>query len=77
MPCFDPQDQPRVVERVVNGVSVQWKVEAERLSARCDALTKLLCKAGRARKNKTDIPVDVLNWWDEHCEIDRKHGEPW
>lgn len=25
---------------------------------------------------RTDIPVEVLNWWQDHCKLDRKHGEP-
>lgn len=77
MPCYDPQNQPIIETRIVNGVDPSYKTEAERLSKRCAELTDLLCKAGRARMNKTDIPVEVLNWWDRHCEMDRQRGEPW
>jgi hypothetical protein len=51
--------------------------EALRISKRAAALTDLLCKAGRARHNKTDIPPEVLKWWEEHCKLDRLRGEPW
>ena len=79
MPCYDGRDDCRIETRIVyrEGIDPSWKVEAERLSERCKLLTDLLCKAGRARVNKTDIPPEVLSWWDEHCEIDRQHGEPW
>lgn len=75
MPCRDPRDDVRVVYE--KGVDPHFKYEAERLSKRCAELTNLLCSAGRARYNKTDIPVAVLKWWDEHCKIDRARGEPW
>ena len=64
MPCYDPR-----VECSSN--------EVAELRAKVDTLTDLLCKAGRARHNKTNIPPEVLKWWEDHCEIDRKRGEPW
>lgn len=75
MPCFDPRDHERVVYQ--KGVDPEYQREAERLQKKVDVLTDLLCKAGRARVNKTAIPVAVLKWWDDHCEWDRKRGEPW
>lgn len=48
-----------------------------KLTARNNILARLLCAAGRARKNKTDIPPDVLEWWEEHCKADEARGEPW
>ena len=75
MPCFDTRDRIKVV--YAKGVDPSYRDEAERLSKRCKELTALLCKAGRARYHKTDIPVEVLNWWQEHCKIDAAHGEPW
>lgn len=75
MPCYDARDNVRVVYE--KGVDPYYKAEAERLSARCKEMTILLCAAGRARYRKEEIPVEVLNWWDEHCTLDREHGEPW
>lgn len=75
MPCRDINDECRVVYE--NGHDPHYKMEAERLSKRSKELTDLLCKAGRARYNKTNIPAEVLAWWSRHCEIDRKRGEPW
>lgn len=75
MPCYDGRNNVREV--IVNGVDPHYKAEAERLSARCQEMTMLLCAAGRARYRKTEIPVEVLAWWDEHCKLDREHGEPW
>lgn len=77
MPCHDGRDDVRIETRYVNGVDPSYRAEAERLASRCNELTNLLCQAGRARANQTDIPVEVLAWWEEHCEIDRQHGEPW
>ena len=77
MPCYDGEDRVRTKIVYEDGVDPHHKREADRLSLRCKALTTLLCAVGRARYNKTDIPAAVLEWWDEHCEIDRQHGEPW
>ena len=68
MPCNDGRDLVH---------DTHFMREAERLAARCSRLTKLLCAAGRARYNKTNIPKEVLDWWDEHADIDKSHGEPW
>lgn len=78
MPCYDPRDDIRE-RRVVVDVDENKELIAENnaLRARLDNLTDLLCKTGRARYNKTNIPKEVLDWWDEHCEIDRQRGEPW
>lgn len=82
MPCYDGRDSVRVIYK--DGLDPRYREESEqlrretkRLSDRCRKLTDLLCKAGRARYRKTTIPVEVLKWWDEHCKIDRAHGEPW
>lgn len=75
MPCSDGRDDVRI--EYVRGVDPHYKAEADRLSKRCKTLTDLLCKAGRARYRKTEIPKEVLQWWDEHCKIDRARGEPW
>jgi hypothetical protein len=75
MPCYDPRDDTRVVYE--KGHDPQYREEAKRLSQRCQELTNLLCMAGRARHNKTEIPPEVLNWWEDHCKRDRKKGEPW
>lgn len=75
MPCRDPRDDVRVVYE--KGVDPFYEEEAKRLALRCNMLTNLLCQAGRARHNKTDIPVEVLKWWDNHCKMDRLRGEPW
>lgn len=70
-----PQDECKI--RELEAKVSHYENESQRLSTRCANLTVLLCAAGRARYNKTDIPVAVLQWWEEHCEIDRLHGEPW
>jgi hypothetical protein len=76
MPCSDSRDnEPRIVYR--NGPDPEYERENARLLAKVDVLTDLLCKTGRARRNKTDIPPEVLNWWDEHCKLDKSRGEPW
>jgi hypothetical protein len=75
MPCSDGRDNIRV--EYEKGHDPHYREEARRLSARCAELTDLLCKAGRARYTKSNIPQSVLKWWEEHCEIDRKRGEPW
>jgi len=48
-----------------------------KLKARNDLLADLLCKAGRAKYARTDIPGEVIDWWREHCRFDRSRGEPW
>lgn len=75
MPCNDDRDSVRTVYK--DGFDPYFQEEAKRLSARCHELTTLLCSAGRARYNKTEIPIAVLKWWDEHCQIDKNRGEPW
>lgn len=75
MPCHDSRDNRGVV--YAQGGDPYFKAEAERLSARCKELTNLLCAVGRARHGKTDIPPEVLNWWNDHCKLDAEHGEPW
>ncbi len=75
MPCSDSRDN--VTIRYEKGVDPAYQHEAQRLSKRCQELTQLLCKAGRAKYGRTDIPPEVLNWWQEHCKLDRAHGEPW
>ena len=77
MPCYDSRDNVRTEIVYKDGVDPRYKIEAERLSARCKEMTALFCAAGRARYTKTEIPKEVLEWWDEHCELDRSHGEPW
>ena len=84
MPCHDPRDSSTYhsdkIDRFCKDVcDTRGRLESDnaRLSERCKEMTDLLCKAGRARHSKTDIPVEVLKWWDEHMELDRTHGEPW
>ncbi len=82
MPCYDERDRVRTVYEKGFGPSSKeeikrLKAETKRLSARCEKLTELLCSAGRARYRKTNIPASVLKWWEDHCKLDRKHGEPW
>jgi hypothetical protein len=76
MPCHDSRDrEPRIVYK--EGVDPMYKKRVEVLETRCDALTDLLCKAGKSRHNKTDVPKEVLSWWESHCKWDRARGEPW
>lgn len=75
MPCHDDRDNCRTVYE--KGHDPYYEEEARRLSSRCKELTELLCSAGKARYNKTNIPKAVLVWWDSHCKLDKSHGEPW
>jgi sirohydrochlorin ferrochelatase len=75
MPCSDGQDDVRYVYK--DGHDPHYKQEAQRLSERCKELTILLCKAGRARHTKTNIPPEVIDWWNHHCKLDKSKGEPW
>lgn len=64
MPCRNPEDDVRVLYE--NGVDPQYKLEAERLSARCQELTQLLCEAGRARKGQK-CPLMMRGQIDVGC----------
>lgn len=64
MPCFDPRD-PSTPELIIN------------LEKRCDQLTDLLCKAGRAAYAKQPPPMEVEAWWAQHCSWDESRGESW
>lgn len=75
MPCRDDRDSPLVVYR--EGHDPCYHQKSQALQARLDELTDLLCQAGRARHNKTEIPRAVLAWWDEHCKLDAARGEFW
>lgn len=82
MPCYDERDSVRTIFKDGYDPSSKYEIEQlekenKRLSDRCSNLTELLCATGRARYRKTEIPVEVLAWWDDHCKIDREHGEPW
>ena len=82
MPCIDGRDdEPRVVHKLGHDPHYQQMYNHEKdnnakLQARVDELANLLCQTGRARRNKTDIPGPVLEWWRAHCELDRTRGEP-
>ena len=73
MPCTDggiPYQEPTSKQRK--------KIQRIQLEEKVDYLTDLLCQAGRARYNNRErIPVEVLEWWQDHCEIDAERGEPW
>ena len=75
MPCSDagwPQESRGITDEE------QMKTTLALLRLKVDTLTDLLCKAGRARQNPYEqYPPEVLKWWEDHCEIDRKRGEPW
>jgi hypothetical protein len=75
MPCSSGMDVPQIVYQP--GVDPRYRDEVLQLKAELDNVTALLCAAGRARKHKTDIPPEVLNWWDRHCHVDAVRGEPW
>lgn len=84
MPCSNQGTYPHVQTIYSEGPDPSDKIVIKRLrvelaeaKTRNDFLADLLCKTGRARANKTDIPADVLSWWDEHCKFDRQRGEPW
>jgi len=42
-----------------------------------DKVTQLLCSAGRCYWARTEMPQEVLIWWEHHCVLDKKRGEPW
>lgn len=75
MPCIDERDSLRIIYE--KGHDPHYQQEAGRLSKRCQELTDLLCQVGRARYNKANIPGKVLQWWDDHCKLDKAKGEPW
>jgi len=77
MPCSDSRDREneRIIYRDGRDPADQEQISV--LRSRLDLLTDLLCKAGRARRNKTEIPAEVLQWWDDHCKRDAQRGEPW
>ena len=83
MPCYDSRDhQPQIVYK--EGMDPAYKEEVEWLRGRCkelfdrtNELATLLCNAGRACKNGTDIPEPVLQWWVQHCKLDESRGEKW
>ena len=71
MPCHDGRE---------DDISLQRIEHAQRVSdliARNNQLARLLCEAGRARHNKTEVPNVVLQWWAQHCAQDAARGEPW
>lgn len=47
------------------------------LKERCNHLTNLLCKVGRALENNNSMPDDVLQFWKAHKQFDEARGEPW
>jgi len=78
MPCRDERDnEPRTVYVYKDGHDPWYKELCDRQQARLDMLADLLCKVGRARKNKTNIPPKVIKWWEDHCKHDASRGEPW
>lgn len=76
MPCSDGGGPASRDERLVQHEG-EYKYETVVLQAKLDKLTDLLCQAGRARHNKTEIPRAVLDWWYKHCRRDAARGEFW
>ena len=66
MPCYDDRDN-------IN----QDGVTITRLLIRCDELATLLCLTGQCYYAKKDMPNNVTEYWEQHCEFDKKRGEPW
>lgn len=77
MPCSDDRREYSEPPNQPSTVAEFYMKKAAALENRCDELASLLCAVGRARRNQKDIPPEVLTWWDRHCELDRKRGEPW
>lgn len=73
MPCYDPDEAK----------------ENHEARAKCDALTDMLCRVGRALtsdgfhhtrsgvKSLRRMPQDVLKWWACHAVEDAARGQPW
>ena len=83
MPCSDggptEDEERRNRERTSRRMNEQARLAQNYVESKkkLDKLTDLLCKAGRARKNKTNIPQADLTWWDDHYKLDAERGEPW
>jgi len=86
MPCQDYPSSYHTETKIVykNGSDPRTEFELTKqirrnreLNDRNNELAQMLCAVGRARMSKTPIPVSVLKWWDDHCRMDRLHGEPW
>lgn len=81
MPCITyPDEYGPKNKKTIPTENIQLatqEAEIVKLMTAVNTLTDLLCKAGRARHNKTNIPPEVLNWWADHCKWDEQRGEPW
>lgn len=76
MPCRDDRDECHTyIYR--DGYDPQAKKDIQELKAKLNRVTHLLCLTGRARYNKTNIPHEVITWWDGHCKLDKSRGQPW
>ena len=77
MPCYDHRDNASYVYE--NEVEPLRK-EVEELRSRNNELAQLLCTAGQVvhkRGLERLFSIELLEWWEEHKDFDRKRGEPW
>ena len=71
MPCYDDRNSIQII----NGVDPEYKAEAERLSVRCQEMTRLLCSVGESILHDEPVSAEVLAWLDEHAQVDSEREE--
>lgn len=40
-----------------------------------DEMTRLLCEAGKVFRGEKEPSQELLDWWKDHQEKDKKHGK--
>ena len=40
-----------------------------------DEMTRLLCEAGKVFRGEKEPSQELLGWWKDHQEKDKKHGK--
>jgi hypothetical protein len=65
MPCYDERDSAGWYERNISSP------EIARLKDRNNKLTRLLCEAC-SNLGRDYMSTELLQWWDEHRDLDQK-----
>jgi hypothetical protein len=71
MPCYDERDSPSYMH-------AEFDKERQRLQARLNNVTQLLCSTCKALDSASHGSVlgqvpGLYKWWKEHQAIDRRH----